>query len=69
MSTIVEWVETAAQVEIVRAFNADAAQGFFFSLPMSSEDAIAFAAGPEIPSSRAPSNGCCLTLGPGFGRG
>ena len=27
MSAIVEWVETAAQVEIVRAFNADAAQG------------------------------------------
>ena len=49
MSTIVEWVETASQVEIVRAFNADAAQGFFFSLPMSSEDAIAFASGPEIP--------------------
>ncbi len=49
MSTIVEWVETASQVEIVRAFNADAAQGFFFSLPMQSEDAIAFASGPEIP--------------------
>jgi EAL domain-containing protein (putative c-di-GMP-specific phosphodiesterase class I) len=49
MSTIVEWVETASQVEIVRAFNADAAQGFFFSLPLSSEDAVAFASGPEIP--------------------
>ena len=49
MSAIVEWVETAAQVEIVRAFNADAAQGFFFSRPMSSDDAVAFAAGPEVP--------------------
>ncbi len=35
MSTIVEAVETAAQVEIVRSFNADAAQGFFFARPMS----------------------------------
>jgi EAL domain-containing protein (putative c-di-GMP-specific phosphodiesterase class I) len=49
MSAIVEWVETAAQVEIVRAFNADAAQGFFFSQPMSSDDAVAFAGGPEVP--------------------
>ena len=49
MSTIVEWVETAAQVEIVRAFNADAAQGFFFSRPMSSDDAVAFTGGPEVP--------------------
>jgi EAL domain-containing protein (putative c-di-GMP-specific phosphodiesterase class I) len=49
MSAIVEWVETAAQVEIVRAFNADAAQGFFFAVPMSSDEAVAFAAGPEIP--------------------
>ncbi len=49
MSAIVEWVESAAQVEIVRAFNADAAQGFFFSRPMSSDDAVAFAAGPEVP--------------------
>ncbi len=49
MSTIVEWVETAAQVEIVRAFNADAAQGFFFSRPMSSDDAVTFTAGAEVP--------------------
>ncbi len=49
MSAIVEWVETAAQVEIVRGFNADAAQGFFFSRPMSSDDAMAFASGPDIP--------------------
>ncbi len=49
MSAIVEWVETAAQVEIVRGFNADAAQGFFFSRPMSSDDAAAFAGGPDVP--------------------
>jgi EAL domain-containing protein (putative c-di-GMP-specific phosphodiesterase class I) len=49
MSAIVESVETAAQVEIVRAFNADAAQGFFFARPMSSDDAVAFAMGPEVP--------------------
>ena len=49
MSTICEWVETADQVEIVRGFKADAAQGFFFSRPMSSEDAVALASGPEVP--------------------
>ncbi len=32
MSAIVECVETPKQVEIVRAFGADAAQGFFFAL-------------------------------------
>ncbi len=37
MSAIVEAVETASQVQIVRSFNADAAQGFFFARPMSSE--------------------------------
>jgi len=49
MTAIVEWVETEAQVEIVRAFHADAAQGFFFSRPMSSEDAAAMAGGPDVP--------------------
>jgi hypothetical protein len=49
MSAIVESVETAAQVDIVRSFNADAAQGFFFARPMSSDDAVAFATGPELP--------------------
>jgi EAL domain-containing protein (putative c-di-GMP-specific phosphodiesterase class I) len=49
MSAIVECVETLGQVQIVRAFDADAAQGFFFAPPMSSDDAAAFAAGPEIP--------------------
>ena len=49
MSAIVESVETASQVDIVRSFRADAAQGFFFAKPMSSQDAAAFAAGPDVP--------------------
>jgi EAL domain-containing protein (putative c-di-GMP-specific phosphodiesterase class I) len=48
MSAIVEMVESASQVEIVRSFSADAAQGFFFAQPMSSEDAATFSSGPEI---------------------
>ena len=48
MSAIVESVETAAQVKIVRNFSADAAQGFFFARPMSSADASEFAAGSEV---------------------
>lgn len=49
MSAIVERVETPAQVSIVREFNADAAQGFFFAKPMASEDAARFGGGPEVP--------------------
>jgi hypothetical protein len=49
MSAIVEAVETATQVEIVRSFNADAAQGFFFARPMSKENALILAGGPDIP--------------------
>ncbi len=49
MSAIVEAVETAAQVQIVRSFNADAAQGFFFARPMSSENAAALAGGTDVP--------------------
>ena len=49
MSAIVEAVETASQVEIVRSFNADAAQGFFFARPMSSENAAELAGGTEVP--------------------
>jgi EAL domain-containing protein (putative c-di-GMP-specific phosphodiesterase class I) len=49
MSAIVEAVETASQVEIVRSFNADAAQGFFFARPMSSERAASLAGGAEVP--------------------
>ena len=49
MSAIVEAVETANQVEIVRSFNADAAQGFFFARPMSGEHAASLAGGTEVP--------------------
>jgi hypothetical protein len=66
MSTIVEWVETAAQVEIVRAFNADAAQGFFFSRPMSSDDAVAFTAGTEVPQFSCTEVRTLIVSGPGL---
>ncbi len=49
MSAVVECVETNEQVEIVRKFDADAAQGFFFARPMRAEHAEALAAGPDIP--------------------
>ena len=49
MSAIVECVETVSQVEIVRSFNADAAQGFFFAPPMSSESVAALVGSHEIP--------------------
>lgn len=49
MSAIVEQVENAAQVQIAASFGADAAQGFFFSHPISKTDAHTFAAGPDIP--------------------
>jgi EAL domain-containing protein (putative c-di-GMP-specific phosphodiesterase class I) len=49
MSAIVEAVETKSQVAIVRSFGADAAQGFFFARPMSSEHASELAGGPRIP--------------------
>ncbi len=49
MSAIVEAVETATQVEIVRSFHADAAQGFFFARPMSSEAATELAGRTEVP--------------------
>ncbi len=48
MSALAERVETMAQVEIVRSFGADAAQGFFFARPMSSEDAAALAGREEV---------------------
>jgi EAL domain-containing protein (putative c-di-GMP-specific phosphodiesterase class I) len=76
MSAIVEWVESVAQVEIVRSFGADAAQGFFFSHPMSSDDAMALATGPEVPqfsrtemrSLAAPHNGETLRVSLDGGR-
>ena len=49
MSAIVEAVETASQVQIVRSFDADAAQGFFFARPMSCENAAALAGGTDVP--------------------
>ena len=49
MSAVVECVETTDQVEIVRKFDVDAAQGFFFARPMRAEHAEALAAGPDIP--------------------
>ena len=49
MSALVECVETVGQVQIVRAFDADAAQGFFFARPMSSAAAAVVAAGPDTP--------------------
>ncbi len=49
MSAIVECVETLSQVEIVRTFNADAAQGFFFARPLSRDDVAMLVRGPEVP--------------------
>ncbi|MGA8725316.1 MAG: EAL domain-containing protein [Acidimicrobiales bacterium] len=49
MSAVVECVETTDQVETVRKFDADAAQGFFFAHPMRAEHAEALASGPDIP--------------------
>lgn len=49
MTALVEMVETAEQLATVRAFGADAAQGFFFSRPLSSDDAHTFASAPTIP--------------------
>jgi predicted signal transduction protein with EAL and GGDEF domain len=67
MSAVVEWVENAEQVKIVRAFDADAAQGFFFSPPMSSERAARFAGAAEVPQfSRTESRSLIV---PGTGEG
>ncbi len=49
MSAVVECVETTDQVETVRKFDADAAQGFFFARPMRAEHVEALASGPDIP--------------------
>lgn len=49
MSALVEQVENLAQVEIVRSFGADAAQGFFFAMPMSGEEALELARRDEVP--------------------
>ena len=49
MTALVEMVETKQQLATVRAFGADAAQGFFFSRPRSSDDAHTFATVPAVP--------------------
>ena len=49
MATIAEGVETAAQVALIREFDADAAQGYFFARPMPPEEATAMASGEVVP--------------------
>ncbi len=49
MSAVVECVETTDQVETVRKFDADAAQGFFFARPLRAEHVEALASGPDLP--------------------
>ncbi|HYA68545.1 MAG TPA: EAL domain-containing protein, partial [Acidimicrobiales bacterium] len=41
--TVAEAVETADQVEMLRAIGIDVAQGYYFSPPLSAEDALALA--------------------------
>ena len=41
--TVAEWVETAGQAAILRELRADVAQGYFFSRPVSSDEAAALA--------------------------
>jgi len=48
MATIIEGVERLDQVEIVRSFDADAGQGYFFARPMSAEDADAIAGSDPV---------------------
>jgi EAL domain-containing protein (putative c-di-GMP-specific phosphodiesterase class I) len=48
MSTVAEGVETAVHVAIVREFDSDAAQGYFFSPPMDGENAAKLANVPDL---------------------
>ena len=48
MATIIEGVERLDQVEIVRSFDADAGQGYFFARPMSADDADAVAGSDPV---------------------
>lgn len=49
ISTVAEAVETAEQVAILREIGAAAAQGYFFSRPLSADDAYALAAMNPLP--------------------
>lgn len=60
MSTVAEGVETAVQAAIVREFDSDAAQGYFFAPPLDAENAATMA---NVP-------GLCFPLeGPGWAEG
>lgn len=48
MSTVAEGVETALQSKIVREFECDAAQGYFFAPPMSVEEATEIANSADL---------------------
>ncbi len=48
MSTIAEGVETALQASIVRRFDSDGAQGYYFSPPLADEEATQLANEPEL---------------------
>jgi EAL domain-containing protein (putative c-di-GMP-specific phosphodiesterase class I) len=50
LCTVAEAVETLEQVELLRAIGVDVAQGYFFSPPMSAEEAHLFASG-DAPAS------------------
>jgi EAL domain-containing protein (putative c-di-GMP-specific phosphodiesterase class I) len=50
LCTVAEAVETVEQVATLRALGIDVAQGYFFSSPMSAEEACAFASGEAPPT-------------------
>jgi len=54
MSTVAEGVETALHASIVRQFDSDAAQGYYFAPPLSQENATKLA---NIPNLRFPLDG------------
>lgn len=54
MTVVAEGVENGAQAERLRALGCPAAQGFWFSRPLSSTDAIAFMGRPETAADAEP---------------
>ena len=64
MSTVAEGVETATHAAIVREFDSDAAQGYFFAPPLPPEQASALAAKTEF---RFPLDGPGWVSGDGLG--